>query len=164
MHTRDAMAALLDGLRAQLDEDERLALATLDASTARDRRNGLPVPRWYYRSPSVHARHLAHGPVLKVKVTWDGEGLHIVRHDPHRVLAGVAGKRRILADFETAIAELRAAQTLLAAWRGVDAPDAVQLGIMCAQVKHAALHRAVTALLSEYGVDTTSRVSTSRPR
>jgi hypothetical protein len=82
------MTDLITWLRAQLDEDERVA-----------RRAGWDFPAWSYDretfTVSSGAGPIAgHGQIGSPLNDVDGE--HIARHDPARVLADVQAKRRIL--------------------------------------------------------------------
>ena len=80
------MDDLVTWLRAQLDEDERVARAATRPTMC---------PEWACSSREVFTGDAA---VRKVAdVAWsDDIGAHIARHDPARVLAEVDAKRRIL--------------------------------------------------------------------
>jgi hypothetical protein len=82
-------------VRACLDEDERVARATLSVGTRANMQLGKPAPRWIRDGSRI--RDDAPGPaILRVGHTWAREADHIARHDPARVLAEVAAKRAIL--------------------------------------------------------------------
>jgi hypothetical protein len=92
-HVGDLIAAI----RAALDEDEAAAKAATDGP-------------WTIEGMSIRGAGRAYsggreGEVLVVKHTWPQEAAHITRHDPARVLRGVAAKRAIVADCELAISE-----------------------------------------------------------
>lgn len=79
-------------LGAQLDEDERVAVAVPEAARS-----------WTLDGGTIHAGH----PTDEV-VDWvslDGAREHIVRHDPARVLRRVAVGREILAKYQGAMAQ-----------------------------------------------------------
>jgi hypothetical protein len=78
------MDDLVQFLRDRLDEDERVA-----REAASTQRNG---GSWQFSEMQVRAGDGA--PVTKH--TWVGEGSHIARHDPARVLAEVQAKRLLL--------------------------------------------------------------------
>jgi hypothetical protein len=91
-------ADLAEFLRARLDEDERIARGVQDGSPPWD-------GQWIPDGP--HALRTRNGHVLACStVTTDGRDLpidlkpglveHWARHDPARVLAEVAAKRRLL--------------------------------------------------------------------
>ncbi|MEU1240060.1 DUF6221 family protein [Micromonospora parva] len=78
---------LVTWLRAQLDEEERVALAVPEAAR-----------RWTLDGGTIH-----HGHPTDEVVDWvylEGGWEHIARQDPARVLAEVDAKRRILDLFE----------------------------------------------------------------
>lgn len=77
------MDDLVTWLRAQLDEDERVALVVPENARV-----------WTLDGGTIHAGH----PTDEVVdwVHYDGAWEHIARHDPARVLAEVDAKRRIL--------------------------------------------------------------------
>lgn len=88
---------LVAWLRAQIDADEAIALATIDATHRAD------PPRWVY-ADDRSIRDDGRNAVLRVKHTWNHEAAHITRHDPARVLRDIAAKRRMidaLAEAET---------------------------------------------------------------
>lgn len=88
------MDDLIAWLRAQLDEDERIALATFDVNVRVAMSNGAATPRWIPDPETSGVRD--EGGVSRVHHTWHREREHIARHDPARVLADVAAKRAIL--------------------------------------------------------------------
>jgi hypothetical protein len=83
---------LVQWLRAQLDEDERIAREAGGAAWEE-----LPVSGWVHTSPLPdtewqppgYDHHVASAPLPADRV-------HIVRHDPARVLREVDAKRRLL--------------------------------------------------------------------
>ena len=87
------MDDLVQWLTAQLDEDEEVALGTLDIGVRAAMQRGEPVPRWEYE-PDSSIRDQAG--TARVKFTWADSAAHIVRHDPARVLREIGGKRRTL--------------------------------------------------------------------
>jgi len=87
-----AMDELITFLRRQLDDDERVAHATLGVNVRADLINGKPAPRWVSRGDSVWDTN----DIPRVKGTWAREAEHIARWDPARVLAEIQAKRRIL--------------------------------------------------------------------
>ncbi len=82
------IAALAKTVSDGLDRDEEAARAL-----ARPRR-GEPVPRWV-ATPGGAGIDDTEG-VPRVKFAWARERKHILRHDPHRVLADVAARRTLL--------------------------------------------------------------------
>ena len=89
------MDDLVAWLRHQIDEDERVARATLSVGTRANMRREKPAPRWIRDGSRI--RDDAPGPtILRVGHTWAREADHIARHDPARVLAEVAAKRKVL--------------------------------------------------------------------
>ncbi|MFF1297944.1 MULTISPECIES: DUF6221 family protein [unclassified Streptomyces] len=78
------MDDLVQWLRAQLDEDERIARHAAAGPWAR------------------HVGYISGGPEHRVRVAqqaqaWNAD--HIVSHDPARVLAGIDAKRQLLDEF-----------------------------------------------------------------
>ena len=88
------MDDLVTWLRAQLDEDERVAQEAAQSAGEPEWRDGVLL------SGNVKGIDVDEGTV--VMGPWSGElfevGEHIARHDPGRVLVEVAAKRRILDD------------------------------------------------------------------
>lgn len=88
-------------LRAQLDEDERLARATAwNASTAgfngwQARRPARDDEDWEIWQAGQNSAQLVRG-------LEETHAQHIAAHDPERVLRAVAAKRRVVADYEDA--------------------------------------------------------------
>lgn len=83
---------LVAWLRAQLDEDERVAKTAT---------SGGP---WRVDGMSVRGQtRMNLTDVLVVRHTWPQEADHIVRHDPARVLREVEAKRRIIDQYTTDI-------------------------------------------------------------
>jgi hypothetical protein len=106
------MDDLVGWLRAQLDEDERVARATIRPDRAgawifvRDESegpSGVMVSSWAIEFDDI-------APALTDRGTLMGPSTmrHIARHDPARVLAEVDAKRRIIAEHELALAERKA--------------------------------------------------------
>jgi hypothetical protein len=97
------MDDLVEWLRAQLDEDERIARAAGGAAWEE-----LPVSGWVHTSPLPdtewqppgYDHHVASAPLPVDRA-------HIVRHDPARVLREIDGKRQILRALENAEVALR---------------------------------------------------------
>lgn len=86
--------AALSWLHTQLDEDERVAQATilkLNGGRGEWTRHGMEV-----RDDRGH---------LIVKHTWPNEGDHIIRHDPAAILRRVETDRRILAHVAEELAD-----------------------------------------------------------
>jgi hypothetical protein len=85
-------------LRARLDEDAELANSGESWSA-------------FDESPSSATRRVDvdHSIERVVACTRSWRGLHIARHDPARVLAEVAAKRRVIADYKDAVRTLNAA-------------------------------------------------------
>lgn len=79
---------LVAWLRAQLDEDERAARAV-----------AVPSPWQVDISPREAFVQASDGRVVG-ETGFDESAVHIARHDPARVLAEVAAKRRIIDRFE----------------------------------------------------------------
>jgi len=83
------MDELITWLKAQIDDDERLA-----------QRAGASHPRWSYDretfTVSSGAYPIAAGKDRRGTPINDVDGEHIARHDPARVLADVAAKRAIV--------------------------------------------------------------------
>lgn len=83
------MTELIEKLRAALDDDERVAQASIGRNGRAEHGRG----NW---------THLDDGRVeddqdiLRVRFTWRAEGAHIARHDPARVLRQVAAMRKVL--------------------------------------------------------------------
>ncbi|MEV7584406.1 DUF6221 family protein [Streptomyces erythrochromogenes] len=89
--------ALVQFLRARLDEDEQIALSHRQWS-----------PDWYFDDTAGEIRDSVNrGTVAFVPAELDAT--HIARHDPARALAEVEAKRRIIADYERYVAERRRA-------------------------------------------------------
>ncbi|RSS11436.1 DUF6221 family protein [Streptomyces sp. WAC08401] len=86
------MDELMEWLRTQLDEDERIARAAGGAAWEE-----LPVSGWVHTSPLPSSEwqppgydhHVASAPVVEDRA-------HIVAHDPARVLREIDAKRKIL--------------------------------------------------------------------
>lgn len=79
---------LLDFLRARLDEDEQVARAAKGGHLR-------GTDQWTFGPGNADGVHTgADTPVTRF--TWPREGAHIARHDPARVLAECAAKRRIV--------------------------------------------------------------------
>lgn len=99
------MDDLVAWLRAQLDEDERVALAWPE-----DRRSWKSVGDRHLRYASgsgeaaiavdVSGRQFEWWEQIWVRRATPDQGEHIVRHDPARVLADVAAKRAIVDEHE----------------------------------------------------------------
>lgn len=87
---------LITFIRAQLDEDERLA----HAAGAEPGCSGWA--EWYVDGMSARGNSTARRDtgVLIVRHSWPNELAHIVAHDPARVLREVEAKRRILDEYE----------------------------------------------------------------
>lgn len=88
------MDELITWLRAQIDDDERIARAT----------NSQPGQRYSWevreRSPRDLPEIYLKGEHFRVVDELDDESAaHIARHDPARVLREVEAKRRLLHDF-----------------------------------------------------------------
>lgn len=85
------MSDLVTWLRAQLDDDERVALAAS------------PAP-WHLNVEGDEVLAIDDVPVAEAFALSGNQlratAVHIARWDPTRVLAEVEAKRRILADFE----------------------------------------------------------------
>lgn len=98
------MDDLITWLRAQLDDDERIALAAADQFGGQGGQHWAVNPE---RPEVVSAPTVGHGRgvfavVYPATTNW-GEPVeleHVARHDPARVLADIAAKRRILAAHE----------------------------------------------------------------
>jgi hypothetical protein len=80
---------LVQFLRDRYSEDEAATKALLD-----DTRPGR-IARWEFCEDGA-IRDKGARNTLRVKFTWRPEAVHIVRHDPARVLADVEAKRRIV--------------------------------------------------------------------
>ncbi|GGV68938.1 hypothetical protein GCM10010294_25190 [Streptomyces griseoloalbus] len=88
------MVDLVEWLRAQLDEDERIARAAGGASWEE-----LPVSGWVHTTPLPasewqppgYDHHVASAPLVEDRA-------HIVTHDPARVLREIDAKRQLLND------------------------------------------------------------------
>lgn len=107
------MLKLTEFLRARLDEDEQ------DARTASHvLRNGAhwSLDDWHGREQphSLIAQGTADQPVALGHFTADPvpteQAAHIARHDPARVLAEVAAKRKLVAAYESAVTAYGAAE------------------------------------------------------
>lgn len=85
----------------RLDEIEAVALACIDTNIRAEMKRGVrPGPRrWVAVGSSIYDQtpDVGRGGTLRVRHTWEREAAHIIRHDPARVLAEVAAKRRTLA-------------------------------------------------------------------
>lgn len=155
----DAMVA---DLRAQLDEDERLARAAVipahEGPNAYKPHPELASWRYvpggeveYVSTPEMERQEYAE----TYRVTCDSEGLspavndsvgpHIARQDPARVLALVAAHREILELYESTTTRLRAAS---AAVQGDD--DLSQVGLVRQLAAHEALRQVVSRLAAAY--------------
>lgn len=98
------MSELVEWLKAQLDEDERVALA---ATAGPWFVHDTYLDRGGYTA-TVLSGEIGHGelrawlPTMRSDVAWDNErnvwndAKHIARHDPARVLREVEAKRRII--------------------------------------------------------------------
>lgn len=103
--TRTA-ASLVEWLRAQLDEDEQAARAAWPGPWRYNPRKQWESPKTFGRPQAPPEEYVAAGPLTSpecVAVTGPADdekamstAEHIVRHDPARVLAEVAAKRRII--------------------------------------------------------------------
>lgn len=92
------MDDLITWLRAQLDDDERVAHECLQAPA--DRLGvQLGTYRWEAREDGVWCRNYLVAPRVS-----DEDGAHIARWDPARVLAEVEAKRRIIERYEDCLA------------------------------------------------------------
>lgn len=86
------MSDLIAWLRAQLDDDERVARAAADGparATWTYIEDDRALPYVVSTHPGADRRMVAHPEELEY-------GPHIARHDPARVLADIAAKRAIL--------------------------------------------------------------------
>lgn len=90
------MNDLVEFLRARLDDDEAIAIRTVDINVRADMKRGkTTAPRWLPEPETSGVWD--ERDVKRVHHTWVAEREHIVRHDPARVLAEVDAKRRIIA-------------------------------------------------------------------
>lgn len=85
----NGMDDLITWLRAQLDEDERIARAAAQHGAT-----------WRAGEPGIYPSNTATHPGPIITGTWgdldDDYAQHIARHDPARVLAEVEAKRQII--------------------------------------------------------------------
>lgn len=88
------MDDLATWLRAQLDDDERVAQAVLGVNAVAGLKRGVPAPRW--ETPEGTSQIRSTDGILRVQHTWAREAEHIARWDPARVLAEVDAKRKLL--------------------------------------------------------------------
>jgi hypothetical protein len=101
------VSEIADFLRARLDEDERTAkrAASYDDGAAHDVQG--PDGTWLCLDESEWFGASYRGGVIAPRIGYANApelGLHITRHDPARVLAEVAAKRRIVDLYEIASA------------------------------------------------------------
>ena len=85
-------------MEARLDEDEHAARAVLGTNVLALLKRGKAAPRWV-PSPEGDAAIRDTDGILRVKFVWALERDHIIRHDPARVLRGVAAKRAALNEY-----------------------------------------------------------------
>jgi hypothetical protein len=88
------IAALAKQVRDGLEADEQATRAVVGINALARLRRGMPIPRWI-ASPGGAGIDDTEG-IPRVKFTWVREREHILRHDPHRVLADVAARRTLL--------------------------------------------------------------------
>jgi hypothetical protein len=92
--SEDLTEELINFVRLQLDEDERIA---------RKATSGDP---WRMEGMSIRGgTRMNHTDVLVVRHTWPQEAEHIARHDPARVLREVDSLRKIVDDLAAVIAD-----------------------------------------------------------
>jgi hypothetical protein len=84
-------------LRAQLNEDEAAAEATLPLHLRVGRFRGKEIPRWRITKSGAGIID-EDGGTLRAQQIFPAEADHVIRHDPARVLREVDAKRAIVDD------------------------------------------------------------------
>lgn len=127
------MDALIAWLRAQFDEDERVALAASGDPWVVGVTEGYPYSHpgdVYAVAPGGTAARIAQGTRCGPDISAEQTSAHIARHDPARVLREVEARRWMLAEIVSELADDATQQMVNDRLRMLAAPYADEPGYL----------------------------------